>query len=799
MRAVLLFIAWAGLVPFLLMFMSLVLYSWRYAYAPVTYEPLTVWGRNEESWVNPYTLLNSSLGYDDLDDFGGGYFAQFFVWWWVPAFTSILALTLIPTVPYVRRVGTRGALSNVIHQVRAVGGYQLPPRKLWMRLMGGLTVTESVLLACWIAVHAVMLWNWYWGYTTGYRYVDEVVGVDFGIPRKQVNLERAALSAGWLCLIDFAVLFWPLAHNSFLHTLTGIPYSGLIRFHQWVGHTTMWSTTLHGVLYYIYWGIRDDGGGWKQFRDFGDLQAINNLAGTISWIFGLALWVTSVDWFRRRYHQSFHTVHMLGFLGFTLFALLHYPGMWVGCVPGLLLYAADIAMRMTQASNITTITGWRVIGKGQNRAIVFTLPVDKGVEQKPLHDYFINFPGVSRWHWHPLTCLYPQGEQGHPGSTVTFAMKQKGLWSTAVIEEIIKTEHVPVRVNGPMGGESILAQGYDHLLMIAGGIAAVPLLSVIEDMVHQRQGGVNACIVPATVRLIWTAREREEFTLISESIMAAAGCGDGWLQIELVFSGSVTVPVGQNLKGLPQQLEANTLEAEGAAINSLVKSRPEGKSFIKEANGVVSLSSRPQSGGCPLKFPGTSALFWDRVRPIQPKIVNRWYFLAVTAISFFGGLCGVVLGYAFYHEYWSRYPINSRYWQFGGVIFCTVTVCAVGLPLAMVIFPVQFVRYLMSGTKKARAETAQIMSQGMARTASLLMDETVGFPESGMSLPIKVGSVDIPAVLQDTASQLSQKGRVGLYCGGPETMVRFAALTAWGLNDKKQGAYLHMHRASWEL
>ena len=40
-----------------------------------------------------------------------------------------------------------------------------------------------------------------------------------------------------------------------------------------------------------------------------------------------------------------------------------------------------------------------------------------------------------------------------------------------MIEEIIKTEHVPVRVNGPMGGESILAQGYDHILMIAGGVA----------------------------------------------------------------------------------------------------------------------------------------------------------------------------------------------------------------------------------------------------------------------------------------------------------------------------------------
>lgn len=52
---------------------------------------------------------------------------------------------------------------------------------------------------------------------------------------------------------------------------------------------------------------------------------------------------------------------------------------------------------------------------------------------------------------------------------------------------------------------------------------AVPLLSVIEDMVQQRQGGVNARMVPVTVRLVWTAREREEFTLISETIMAAAG------------------------------------------------------------------------------------------------------------------------------------------------------------------------------------------------------------------------------------------------------------------------------------
>lgn len=52
---------------------------------------------------------------------------------------------------------------------------------------------------------------------------------------------------------------------------------------------------------------------------------------------------------------------------------------------------------------------------------------------------------------------------------------------------------------------------------------AVPLLSVIEDMVKQRSAGApDAALVPASVSLIWTSREREEFTLLSETIMAAA-------------------------------------------------------------------------------------------------------------------------------------------------------------------------------------------------------------------------------------------------------------------------------------
>jgi len=62
-------------------------------------------------------------------------------------------------------------------------------------------------------------------------------------------------------------------------------------------------------------------------------------------------------------------------------------------------------------------------------------------------------------------------------------------------------------------------------------------------------------------------------------------------------------------------MQANKLEEEGAAVKDLVNSHPAGKTYFSEAYGAVSLSSCPRAaGGCPLKFPGTSALFWDRVR-----------------------------------------------------------------------------------------------------------------------------------------------------------------------------------------
>ncbi len=54
-----------------------------------------------------------------------------------------------------------------------------------------------------------------------------------------------------------------------------------------------------------------------------------------------------------------------------------------------------------------------------------------------------------------------------------------------------------------------------------------------------------------------------------------------------------------------------------------------------------------------------------RCRPIQPKALNQWHYMACTIMAFAGGLFGVVLGNSFINEFYTAYPANNRYWQVG--------------------------------------------------------------------------------------------------------------------------------------
>lgn len=113
-------------------------------------------------------------------------------------------------------------------------------------------------------------------------------------------------------------------------------------------------TSMHGILYYVFWGMNQEF--WVQFKDWNTLSTINNVAGTISWLFGLALWITAASWCRRRFFEVFYRVHIIGFMGYLLFYAIHYSGAWMFTVPGLLLWGVDLVYRTISYNNVTSVT-----------------------------------------------------------------------------------------------------------------------------------------------------------------------------------------------------------------------------------------------------------------------------------------------------------------------------------------------------------------------------------------------------------------------------------------------------------
>jgi len=75
-------------------------------------------------------------------------------------------------------------------------------------------------------------------------------------------------------------------------------------------------------------------------------------------------------------------------------------------------------------------------------------------------------------------------------------------------------------------------------------------------------------------------------------------------------------------------------------------------------------------------------------RPIQPKALNQWHYMACAIMAFVGGLFGVVLGNSFINEFYTAYPADNRYWQVSiyptaplQVVHCSVHVIVLLLTL----------------------------------------------------------------------------------------------------------------------
>lgn len=67
--------------------------------------------------------------------------------------------------------------------------------------------------------------------------------------------------------------------------------------------------------------------------------------GLVSTIGACVIGLTSLNFIRSKYYKLFYRMHILGFLTFSIFGMMHWKGFINWIVPGLILYALDRAFR----------------------------------------------------------------------------------------------------------------------------------------------------------------------------------------------------------------------------------------------------------------------------------------------------------------------------------------------------------------------------------------------------------------------------------------------------------------------
>lgn len=232
----------------------------------------------------------------------------------------------------------------------------------YIGILSGIELLSVALFA------AFLTWTFYARISNDYKKM--VPDKLFKLSLWQYKLFRAATRSGLLAEACLALLLLPVLRGMAIFRVLGIQFEASVRYHIWLGTAMITFATLHGTGTYFIWGIknhiRDEMWKWQKTGRI-------YLAGEITLIAGLTIWITSLPQIRRRYFEIFYYTHHL-YIVFFLFFLFHAGDRHFYMVfPGIFLFGLDKLLRVVQSRPQTCILSARVF---PCKAIELILPKD---------------------------------------------------------------------------------------------------------------------------------------------------------------------------------------------------------------------------------------------------------------------------------------------------------------------------------------------------------------------------------------------------------------------------------------
>ena len=256
---------------------------------------------------------------------------------------------------------------------------------------------------------------------------------------------------------------------------------------------------------------------------------------------------------RRQSYELFYYLHVPIGLAFLGAALIHAWSFWYYGAIGLTLFCGDALLRTLHAARAER--GRPTCAEFDEASKVTTLRFDRAAfdHYEPAQYIHICIPAISRLQRHPFTissapsaaertlhikALPMKGKKGTGAGAETFTAKLARLVQSGGVAAL-----GDVRIDGPLGsaGEMAYGEGFDELVLVAGGIGFTPIHSILAELLirtsastrstsinsdEEREGGSGfakeAQVTPRRVRVIWAARKIGELAIFAKTLFAAS-------------------------------------------------------------------------------------------------------------------------------------------------------------------------------------------------------------------------------------------------------------------------------------
>ena len=443
---------------------------------------------------------------------------------------------------------TGDMLSWIVHTRLGLGSKSWLGKQLDLGVLLGATVGEILVVSVYIGWLVIRFVYYYELYEPTTKFLAVRVGKAFG------QLAPPMILMEYLSAQRYTIWVW----------VAGIPHERLIGYHRVssaISSSSKTSTdraTHCGILFVqvhgwaFYWilcahmvcmsvAIRERVNGFpivRQLDDPMELTKINPALGVASFLCFTVTVLSSLEYIRRNYWGKFYLTHF-SFFPAVVLALFHsriFTLPWTVAAAG--FFYIDVGTRFyMKFMRKSKVEAAEVLPEGVVKLTLSTgatMPYEAG---QYIWLALAAVPGAGplagfAFHPYSISSAYTKGD-----ATYTLHMKSMGpgTWSEAVLQAAkaggAAAFAAGCRVGGPSGRFSINPAHFDRLVLVAGGIGAPPLFSLLLDVARDAAAAAQAGGPPRRypaakqVTVLWAVPHEQCLSWFAEDLDAARAAG----------------------------------------------------------------------------------------------------------------------------------------------------------------------------------------------------------------------------------------------------------------------------------